>query len=686
MRAQMEDLVANELWESAETLGGMLLAASSSPTHADCGDHARDLALFADALYGKREHRRALHYYRQALQLNRLAPLNGGGHAQRVGAGHMEHDVGASTPKAAPSMHSPETPATPAQTRRRQQQQQQQLTGGTRHGGDDRSLVTPGAGACGGVTTNLEEAPVKFKMGRCLLALKEWRAALAELETIPARSRTVPITLTLARTYQRTGYERAAVACYKECLRVCPHALEAITALTQLGVRGDELRGMLPPAAQRAAAADEAADMGDGAEPMDGDDGDGGEGGGGGRERGSDEAGGWLWHLAGGHAAFQSQDHAAAASHFDALDRRFPGNLHAALHGAKTAAARGDHHAALAAFQRCRAADQHCVTGMDAYAELLYEHFGGQDEGGDGEAKGAGMLGGFGVLSAGFSVGPRGPSPELNQLTHDLLNTDNNRPESWVAAAMYWESRGESARALGYAERALRLDDHHVASHVIKGQLCLRLKRAENAVGAFKRALHLSPSMRSYAGLVAGYLLLRRHKEALSAAKEALRLMPDSAIALALLGDVHSKQPEGLDRARRSYEQALKLDPTLVGVVLALADVHVSQGRADAAQTLLRRHMETHVSDDVSAQVLLHCKLGAVLASSKSLSDALGQYQTALGLFPNSEEARQGLNRVERMMKGQDPDAPEDEEEQDEDEDDDGEGDDGVDDESDFLG
>jgi anaphase-promoting complex subunit 7 len=158
-------------------------------------------------------------------------------------------------------------------------------------------------------------------------------------------------------------------------------------------------------------------------------------------------------------------------------------------------------------------------------------------------------------------------------------------------------------RALGYADRALRLDDRHAASHVIKGQLCLRLKRADAAVGAFKKALALSPSMRSYSGLVAGYLLLNRQKEALSAAKEALRLMPDSPHALALLGDVHGKTPEGGDRARRAYEQALKLDPTSAGVVIALCDVHASQGRLEAAQGLLRRHLETHAVGDVSVQV-----------------------------------------------------------------------------------
>lgn len=117
---------------------------------------------------------------------------------------------------------------------------------------------------------------------------------------------------------------------------------------------------------------------------------------------------------------------------------------------------------------------------------------------------------------------------------------------------------------------------------------------------------------------------------------------------------------------------------------MALSDVHVTQGRLEAAQSLLRRHLETHaaaaVGGDVSVRVALHCRLGSVLATSKALADALGQFQEALGLAPASEDARRGMNRVERLMKGQDPDDDGDEDDDEEEE----EGD--EDEESDFLG
>ena len=53
-------------------------------------------------------------------------------------------------------------------------------------------------------------------------------------------------------------------------------------------------------------------------------------------------------------------------------------------------------------------------------------------------------------------------------------------------------------------------------------------------------------------------------------------------------------------------------------------------------------------------------------ARTRALADALGQFQAALAEDPDSQEARRGLHRVERLMKGQDPDAPDEDEEDDE--------------------
>ena len=96
-----------------------------------------------------------------------------------------------------------------------------------------------------------------------------------------------------------------------------------------------------------------------------------------------------------------------------------------------------------------------------------------------------------------------GPSAGLARLARDLSTTDSDRPESWAASAMYWSSKGDSTRALDHAERALRADDRHAGALLVKGHVCLSLRRADAAASAFRRATALAPSVVSYAGLVA---------------------------------------------------------------------------------------------------------------------------------------------------------------------------------------
>ena len=224
LRAQVESLLADELWDSAETLGG-LLASHAQSRHADAegvpaGERAACVALFADALLGKREHRRALHHYARALELNRLAPPAGGQTEAETPTPMGTRPPGTPGPDGSPAAPAPVTPGGAAALATQETP--------TTRSGTARSGAVPDA-------THLDESSTKFKMGKCFAALREWRFALAELETIPARARTLPVTLALAEAYKRTGYDRASVACYKECLRINPFAVEAVEALADAG-------------------------------------------------------------------------------------------------------------------------------------------------------------------------------------------------------------------------------------------------------------------------------------------------------------------------------------------------------------------------------------------------------------------------------------------------------------------
>ena len=78
-------------------------------------------------------------------------------------------------------------------------------------------------------------------MHLCHLLLKQPVQALLVLQGIPAKLRSVKVNMALGKLYVMNGLERPAISAFKEVLRECPLALEAIQSLIKLGVSYGEL-------------------------------------------------------------------------------------------------------------------------------------------------------------------------------------------------------------------------------------------------------------------------------------------------------------------------------------------------------------------------------------------------------------------------------------------------------------
>lgn len=81
------------------------------------------------------------------------------------------------------------------------------------------------------------DVDIKYKIHLCCLALKQKKAAGEILQMISARLRTPKINMALGNIYKELGMERSAIACFKEVLRDCPLALEAVENLLKLGIK-----------------------------------------------------------------------------------------------------------------------------------------------------------------------------------------------------------------------------------------------------------------------------------------------------------------------------------------------------------------------------------------------------------------------------------------------------------------
>lgn len=77
-------------------------------------------------------------------------------------------------------------------------------------------------------------------------------------------------------------------------------------------------------------------------------------------------------------------------------------------------------------------------------------------------------------------------------------------------------------------------------------------------------------------------------------------------------------------QAKKFYESALRLEPGFLGAALALAELHVMEGRNRDAVALLERYLKDWADDS------LHVKLAQVFAATNMLQDALSHYQAAL--------------------------------------------------------
>ncbi|XP_026467959.1 anaphase-promoting complex subunit 7 isoform X2 [Ctenocephalides felis] len=92
---------------------------------------------------------------------------------------------------------------------------------------------------------DISEAELAYKLHLCYMELKQYQLALNILQQIPAKQRSLKIMFALGELLRTNGHERLAITCYKDLLKECPLSLQAIDALLSLGVKGNEISGII---------------------------------------------------------------------------------------------------------------------------------------------------------------------------------------------------------------------------------------------------------------------------------------------------------------------------------------------------------------------------------------------------------------------------------------------------------
>ncbi|GLD94133.1 hypothetical protein PINS_up002744 [Pythium insidiosum] len=464
------------------------------------------------------------------------------------------------------------------------------------------------------VPSSAETASVNVKMATCWVALENPHQAIELLHSVPTAHRSLRLNLLLGRLYRDEGLKTKAEDAYRQALRLNPYALEASVALAELAAARESSLASGPSSSSDGVDVADAsfwqremerfASALTAARPS------------------SHEDAAWLQTLVNAHIHSRRGRYKAAMDCFDALDTLFPNNLHCVLNKGKLEMEQEFYHQAHLLFHRARQLDELNVLLMDVYADCLRRN---------------------------------GARVQLGTLVHDLFESTDRQVQPWLAAAYLNEMKGDYDAALQLCERAILVDRWYAPAHLFRGTLLLHLQRPEHALLSFTTSCKLQKTLDAYSGIVMSYceLCLKglpKYKEALSTAKTAVKLYPQKAQSYTLLGNVFALRPEHQDQARKAFQRALATEPRKLAAVFGLVDLLLRDCQLSAAIDKLMLVAEQNPREEVFT------KLGDVYTMSKQFGDAMTCYHRALSLQPASAEAARGLERLEKIMRGEDPD------------------------------
>ena len=448
-----------------------------------------------------------------------------------------------------------------------------------------------------------DECKYRWKEAQCLKELGSLVEAAAVLEKIPKESRTLAMNIMLGNLYIASTRKTSATQVFLEALRQNPYALEAAECLATLNVD----RTPILEAMKQGFVA-----------------------------RGVTDASEWM-HLRELVMALVTKHRhqpSTALQQFTKLEEQFPDNVYLLLKIASVHLQMNDEQSAERTFERIRLLEDTQVECMDQYGQILAH----QDH-----------------------------LDSLNELADSLLIIDDKRPEAWTTLALYHEARSDHEKALAFVEKAIALDQRHAFAHRLRGAILMADNRPDHASVSFFRSNEIAPDVASFEGMVDSYLAAGRFKEAIASAKEAISLAPRDPRAITLVGlalaqgstDQQGAQRwQGLDKAKRSLRKALSLDPSAMRPLFALVDLHFRSGQEnELCIELLKEGLEgtTASPTNLYNQAHILCKMGEIYAHMEHFKDAIDCFHKSLGLNPNLTSAQRSLERLEKIMRGVDP-------------------------------
>ncbi|MGJ5135911.1 tetratricopeptide repeat protein [Bradyrhizobium oligotrophicum] len=203
-------------------------------------------------------------------------------------------------------------------------------------------------------------------------------------------------------------------------------------------------------------------------------------------------------------------------------------------------------------------------------------------------------------------------------------------PDALCAAALRLLRAGQLAQAEDACRRALTLDAASLDALRAMGQVCLALKRVDDAIEWFARAVRQDMSAaESFVGLAQALRLAGRTDEAIKAYDRALQLQPDAIESWDALGELLQLRQRHAEAAL-ACDRLLQLAPDRAATWFRLGEVLEAQGRRDEAALAFDQVAQLRPDHLEAAN-----KAGALHFDARHYEQAISRFGQSLAVMPD---------------------------------------------------
>jgi predicted Zn finger-like uncharacterized protein len=238
---------------------------------------------------------------------------------------------------------------------------------------------------------------------------------------------------------------------------------------------------------------------------------------------------------------------------------------------------------------------------------------------------------------------------EARKLAESIISDDDRSPAGHLLLATMLFQTGRFEDALPEARRAATLEDRP-ESHLLLGQVLEALAKLDQAINEYNQARR--PPVEGLASLGRARILVRMGatKDALSELTALAKDPKLRAPALILMGDCYADLQQA-DRARHSYEDAVKAAPDSADAAFKLGRAFHDAGRRRDAITQVERALKLGGDKQPwSAEAWL--LLGDAHREGKENDAAVKAYKKYLELAPPEAPARKEVERNVSLLGG----------------------------------